>query len=69
MPRFDPLYRNVKCRTGGRIAHCDLDLFFGQSVTPENAGQAIAAYCAASISFVDEKLGFLLDAPGATQFA
>ncbi|OHB81952.1 MAG: hypothetical protein A2V98_22690 [Planctomycetes bacterium RBG_16_64_12] len=39
----------------------NLDLFFEQSVTPESARQAIAAYYAC-ISFMDEKLGSLLDA-------
>ncbi len=39
----------------------NLDLFFERSVTPEEARQAIAAYYAC-ISFMDEKLGAVLEA-------
>jgi uncharacterized sulfatase len=39
----------------------NLDLFFEQPVTPEEARRAIAAYYAC-VSFMDEKLGLLLDA-------
>jgi uncharacterized sulfatase len=38
----------------------NLDLFFEEQVSPEKAQEAIAAYYAC-ISFVDEKLGLLLD--------
>ncbi|MHB1028916.1 MAG: sulfatase [Pirellulaceae bacterium] len=39
----------------------NLDLFFERPVTPEDAQQAIAAYYAC-VSFMDEKVGMLLDA-------